>query len=94
MRKILFSLMFVMVCTLPLIGEGATYYVSTSGDDISGDGSYNSPFATYSHAYLNSNNGDKIYVLGGTYTINSNVDIVGTDNVIFKNYNILETYHS
>ena len=32
MRKILFSLMFVMVCTLPLIGEGATYQISNVND--------------------------------------------------------------
>lgn len=45
-----------------------TYYVATSGNDMSGDGSLVNPFATLTQAVTSANPGDTIFLRGGTYT--------------------------
>lgn len=45
----------------------ATYYISTTGDDGTGDGSSGNPWATFAHAYDNSVDTDTINVAAGTY---------------------------
>ncbi|NBC16561.1 MAG: hypothetical protein GVY18_04495 [Bacteroidetes bacterium] len=48
----------------------ATYYISTAGDDSTGDGSEGNPWASYDHAYQQSVAGDTIIlmVVGGVRT--------------------------
>ena len=49
-------------------------FVSLSGNDISGDGSFANPWLTIQHAVDNSNGGDFINIMPGTY-ISSNVTV-------------------
>lgn len=45
------------------------YYVSASGDDITGDGTKDKPFKSYDKAFSKSLSGDLIYFIKGTYNI-------------------------
>jgi parallel beta-helix repeat protein len=44
------------------------YYVATSGNDSTGDGSEASPWATFAHALTQISAGDTLYVKSGVYT--------------------------
>jgi hypothetical protein len=44
-----------------------TYWVATTGDDLSGDGSEGNPWATIQYAYDQASDGDTIRVMPGTY---------------------------
>ena len=46
----------------------ATYYVSVSGNDISGSGTVLAPWATLAKAYTSSTTGDTLYLMAGTHT--------------------------
>ena len=64
----------------------ATYYIATTGDDSTGDGSQGNPWLTIAHAVTNSAANDTIMVAVGTYSfVNQNfVDgrvVVGADPV-------------
>lgn len=48
-----------------------TWYISPSGDDSNGDGSRDNPWQTVAHAVANSSDGDTIYLLNGTYTVDN-----------------------
>jgi hypothetical protein len=45
----------------------ATKYISPTGNDITGDGTYANPWATVSRAYAGSNSGDTILCMNGTF---------------------------
>ncbi len=59
----------------------ADYYVSTTGDDVSGDGSAGNPWKTIQHAVDNVVAGDIIHVAAGTYVeqveITKNITVRG-----------------
>jgi parallel beta-helix repeat protein len=58
-----------LVAAMPVAADpGTTYYVSTTGSDVTGDGSYSNPWATIQHAVDNVSSGDTIMVAPGTYT--------------------------
>ena len=58
-----------LVAAMPVTADpGTTYYVSTTGSDVTGDGSYSDPWATIQHAVDNVSSGDTIMVAPGTYT--------------------------
>src|SRR6266576_2401945 len=63
-----FVLAITLVC-LVTPGGAATYYVSTTGNDATGDGSAGNPWATIDHADFLSllNPGDTVVVQAGTY---------------------------
>ena len=46
----------------------ATYYIATTGNDSTGNGSSSTPWLTLSKAYTSSTTGDTIIVKDGTYT--------------------------
>lgn len=80
-----------------LIANGATIYVSTTGNDETGDGSDGNPYATAAKALTKmTQNPDTIYFASGTYYFtepavicNKDVKIVGKDDrsVIFDGQN-------
>ena len=47
----------------------ATYYISPTGNDTTGDGTIGTPWATISKAHTSASNGDTIICLAGTYTM-------------------------
>jgi len=59
------------------------YYVSTSGNDSTGNGSISKPYATIGKAIMIAVNGDVIEVAAGTYTgniiVNKSVTLLGQD---------------
>lgn len=55
--------------------EGPYWYVATDGDDITGNGSSITPFATIQKAIDMANTADIVYVLSGTYSGPGNRDI-------------------
>ncbi len=58
-----------------LVGGFQTWHVAINGDDLTGDGSQENPFATIQHAIDMASEGDRIYVAPGTYTGDGNRDI-------------------
>jgi hypothetical protein len=66
---------------------GATFYVSTSGND-NNSGSYSSPWRTIQHAANSISAGATVYVLGGTYNESVNFPSSGTAS----NYITFESY--
>jgi hypothetical protein len=73
MKKIFFVIILLMAfCSN---GLAATYYVSTTGNDSSGDGSINSPWLTpaYGASQLTSA-GDILYIRAGTYNVTTSTD--------------------
>ncbi len=48
--------------------SAATYYISPSGSDTTGNGNYTSPWAGFSRAYSSMIGGDTLIVKNGTYT--------------------------
>ncbi|MCK4632235.1 MAG: DUF1565 domain-containing protein, partial [candidate division Zixibacteria bacterium] len=61
-------------CTLNL-WNGPNWYVSVSGDDLTGDGSNDYPFATIQNTINSAHEGDTVVVTNGTYTGDGNRDI-------------------
>lgn len=96
----LISMLFATMVPVPSASAAtqATYYVSPSGSD-SNPGTLEQPFATIAKARdvvrtINSNMTGDIYVYlrGGTYTLNSTLELNGSDSgtngyqIIYKNY--------
>jgi len=59
-------LSFSVVATTP-VAAATTYYVATTGNDGTGDGSTGAPWATIQYAISQAASGDTIVVEGGTY---------------------------
>ena len=55
------------ICVSSFAHSGTTLYVATDGDDSSGDGSSENPWATITHAIDNASDGATILVRPGTY---------------------------
>ncbi len=64
---LLLMLSFSLVIAPPVEAQ-STWYVATTGSDITGDGSEGSPWATITYAIQQSSSGDTISVAAGTYT--------------------------
>lgn len=83
-----FSKRFLPLLALFLCGAGGasagTLYVSTTGDDGTGDGSSGSPFATVQHAVDVAAAGDTVVVAAGNYTEN----ITLTKQIVLQGANI------
>lgn len=84
------AVMLILVC---ISGSDAaeTYYISTTGDDGTGDGSYGSPFAGLDYVVsrsdigdgINESGRDTIIIQGGTY---SSGTMMAQVDVIYKDY--------
>ncbi|MGA7720281.1 MAG: FlgD immunoglobulin-like domain containing protein [Ignavibacteriaceae bacterium] len=68
-----FSLIFLaLLCTtITSFVQASNYYVSTSGNDGTGDGSSGNPWATIQYAVSAATDGDIINISNGTYTLTS-----------------------
>ena len=67
-----------------------TYYVSKSGSNSNNGTSVNTPFLTISHAISQISAGDIIYIRGGTYHENvqiDNIDATSGSETLIQNYN-------
>jgi len=68
-----------VVCHAPqILAQGHTYYVATSGSDLSGDGSAAHPWRTIQHAAAQVAPGDTVLINPGTYDGGITVDTAGT----------------
>lgn len=71
--QMLFSFAFILTClfldrnTYIVQAAGNSYYVSLTGSDTN-NGSLSSPFKTFAKGVATMSAGDKLYILGGTYT--------------------------
>ncbi len=63
---------------------GNRWYVSTAGNDTTGDGSFSNPFETVQHAVDVSLHGDSVIVENGTYV--ENIHIVAKNIVLASNF--------
>jgi len=91
--KKIFGILFALVLVVSLglaIGTsvaadpGTTYYVSTTGSDETGDGSYSDPWRTIQHAVWQVASGDTIMVAAGEYDAftvadKANINIISTE---------------
>ncbi len=66
------------------------YFISTTGDDTTGDGSITSPWKTINHGWSELAAGDTLYIRGGTYTyaIMGKTSISGKDGTASSYINI------
>lgn len=62
------SLFFIVFNVSQVHAVGSTYYVATTGNDVTGDGSIGTPWKTIWKGCNMSSNGDTLYIRGGTYT--------------------------
>ena len=81
-------LLLLVCCAAPL--SAATYYVDVAnGNDTTGDGSEQYPWATMSKAEANATGGDTVYLRAGTcpkYTANKLYTPVRTSYLTWKAY--------
>ena len=73
-----------------LIGRGFTnytIYVSTDGNDVTGNGSKENPFKTLGRALNKALNGNTICIYSGIYTGYENSNLNIRKNITFKTYN-------
>ena len=61
----------IMFCISP--ASGATYYVATTGNDTTGDGSFSLPWKTIGKAASVMVAGDTTYIRGGTYNVTGSI---------------------
>jgi len=64
MRKIL----IIILIAISLSAWGTKYYVATTGNDGTGDGSIGTPWATWQKGFSELSAGDTLYIRGGTYS--------------------------
>ncbi|BBB31698.1 conserved hypothetical protein [Thermotomaculum hydrothermale] len=73
--------MFFPICTYltPFSPQykGNILIVSPDGDDVNGDGSVDNPFKTLDTALFYAKQGDTVYLRGGVYPIEVNIDVSG-----------------
>ena len=62
---------FILLSLQYLTLQAATYYVSPTGNDTSGNGSISSPWFTLNKAWTVVAAGDIVYMRGGTYSYSS-----------------------
>lgn len=80
MRKIL----ILLLLAVSLMARGTVYYVATTGNDGTGDGSSGTPWLTVGYAVTQATAGDTIFVKAGSYTISTQV-AVGTGISLYTN---------
>lgn len=75
MKKIVYSILTTLLFMLPyLIGNSAIYYIATDGNDTTGDGTYATPWKTFTKANPYVVDGGTIVYKNGTYDYaNSNI---------------------
>ena len=81
MKQLIF--LFIFLLALNTI-NATTYYVATNGNDNTGNGSINQPFASLTRAIEAANPGDVIELRNGTYT--SNEIRVNKSNLTIRSY--------
>ena len=66
----------IALCSLVAsTSEAVDYFIAPFGGSDSNDGSIGAPFATFTKAISSANAGDTIFVRGGTYNLNSRLQI-------------------
>ena len=71
------KLIFLLLLFVSIIAHSATYYISPTGNDTSGNGSISSPWFTLNKAWTVVAAGDIVYMRGGTYAYNSTQVLTG-----------------
>jgi hypothetical protein len=61
------ALTLVLLIAISFSAHTAVYYVSTTGNDKSGNGSIEKPWRTIGHGMLGMSGGDTLYIRGGVY---------------------------
>ena len=70
------GLVGIALCSLVAsTSEAVDYFIAPFGGSDSNDGSIGAPFATFTKAISSANAGDTIFVRGGTYNLNSRLQI-------------------
>jgi hypothetical protein len=75
---------FIVRAKIQLIeagAEAANYYVATNGNDTTGNGSINQPYATLAKAAGLASTGNLIYMRGGNYAVASKISLTKTGAV-------------
>lgn len=69
MKKLLFLLFLLPV----LLQAQTTYYIATTGSNVTGDGSTGNPWLTLAYAISESSSGDRVMMKNGIYAISAQV---------------------
>ena len=80
------------VCLLMQNAFAGTIYISTSGNDATGNGSAGNPYATLSKASSMTSNGDVIYFTSGTYTESNQITIPSGVNIDGAGRDLVKVY--
>lgn len=77
MRKLILAILF---CVLVVSSaNAATYYISTTGNDTTGNGSISTPWKTFNKANSSASSGDTVYARGGVYNMTVYLDKAGVN---------------
>ncbi|SHJ13190.1 Por secretion system C-terminal sorting domain-containing protein [Tangfeifania diversioriginum] len=88
-KKRIYSILFSMILVASFtMANAATYYLSPTGNDTSGDGSIGSPWFTLNKAWTVIKAGDTIYLRGGTYEYNSRQTLSGKNGSSGNNIHV------
>jgi hypothetical protein len=68
LMALVLALSLCLVVAAPAVAAGTTWYVTTGGNDTTGDGSSGNPYATITKAQSMAVDGDTIDVAAGSYT--------------------------
>ena len=79
MKRALVYMLCFLLSGLPEIGAAATYYVKTTGNDTTGDGSNGNPWLTVPKGLRSLSAGDTLNICAGSYTISGVYGNVATD---------------
>ena len=70
-------LLSILITQFSLLSNAATYYISPTGDDSTGDGSISKPYFTLNKVWTVIGAGDTVYLRGGTYAFNTQQSLKG-----------------
>lgn len=80
----------IVALLLPVFLFAQPYYISPTGDDVTGDGSFANPWFNIGYASTQCTAGDTVFAMGGTYDYDEqqSIGVSGTrDNeIVFINY--------
>lgn len=75
------ALISAIIVLFSMISYAATYYISPTGNDTSGNGTITSPWFTLNKAWSAVAAGDVIYMRGGTYRFNTQQSLTGKNGI-------------
>src|SRR4030042_1520006 len=89
MKRVL-TLTIVIILTICIPVFAATFYISPSGNDSTGIGTYANPWKTFNFSFGQMNGGDTLILRDGNYTYSENGRITSPPNGSAGGYTVIK----